>query len=502
MPDSVTVSSTSPVTVNGVAIQTAPDLVTVATGQVGPPGGEPVGLSAGTKASLPVRRLLRSRDFPGATGTPLVDTTVGTFTVGAANAATAIANSVTVAPERQYYRPTGVEPIYGTAYPDYLGWMSQGVYALTTNPVYGIEFDVDTPTGVFEIRTKGAGGSMRVIVNGKHLSATPLTLANDGNPYLVTVTLTAGAGQYSIRIEGEPSFRFWGINLTATGGLTATPKRATRYAAIGDSFWEPTVSDTGTGNTLFGLPIRLGYLLGVDLFPMGSGGTGIMNPGTGRVKFADRLSEVIGIPNLDGVILAMSSNDQAYLATDVLAQAQSIVGSLKTAGFTYPEQIIVLSPWWKSGSETIPSQILAQNDAVKAWCISQGVLFVDILTPIPDTGFAITTTLSTATAANATQIFSTTLIPTGSWAKIGNSGTAEIRNITGTGGTGPYTMNLSGPLTSAHAAGETVITVGGAELTTANAATYTGPDSTHPTRLGALYRAKRIVAGLTKVLPR
>ncbi len=455
---------------------------------------------------------IRVRDLPGAAGIPTVNTGLGTAVVSAANAASGITNKTSPPITRTNFRPFGVEPKFGTTFPDSNGWLGL-VYTRTSAPPWALEFDLDSVGGVFELSTKGNGAKVRILVNGQLLQASPIALPNDGNVYLVTTTLTGGAGQYRIRIEGDSSFRFYGINMGPTDGVTAAPRRGPRVAALGDSFWEPTISDPGSYMAWQGLPGMLAYVTGWDVFACGSGGTGLVNPGpNGRVKYADRLAEVLAIPGLDVLLVPLSSNDSAYTAAQVVPQAQAIITAAKAGGLTGYGQIMFLSPWWSSGPQAIPSSILAHNDAVKALCAQQGVVFIENLTPpVVD---AVSTTFAASTAAGAFSVQSTAAIPSGAWVKFGSEGKAEVRQLNGSSGSGPYTITFNGaaPFVNAHAAGEPIVQVDAAELTgtgrmgsPANNGTadrYTGPDGTHNSIAGAMFRAKRIASRVASTLPR
>jgi lysophospholipase L1-like esterase len=453
---------------------------------------------------------IRGRDFPGAAGIPTVDTSPGTATLSAANAASAITSKVSPPVTRTYFRPFGVEPKFGASFPDNQGWQAQGVYTYASNPPWAVEFDLDTVGGTVEIKTKGSGGKMRVLVNGKLLSATPITLPNDGNSYLVTVALTAG--QYRLRVEMDGTGRFWGVNVGPTDGVTAAPRRGLRVAALGDSFWEPTLADSTAFCASQGLPGILSYVTGWDVFACGSGGTGLVNPGTGgRVKYADRIAEVLAISGLDVLLVAMSSNDSASTAAQVSTQAQAVITAAKAAGLTGYGQIIFLSPWWNKGSQGIPASVLAQDDAVAALCATQDIPFVESLQP-PVSG-AVSTTLAAASAANATSVSAVAAIPVNAWMKVGSAGAAEIRQVTSSSGAGPYTLGVGGtfPFLLAHGSGDPVVQVDASDLTgngsaaspngSGNADRYTGTDGTHPSIAGAMYRAKRIAARMLYTLP-
>jgi hypothetical protein len=460
----------------------------VAAGAVTPSGKQPA----------------RARDFPGYAGVPTTDTGLGTITVGAANAASAIAGSVVFAPTQRRFRRRGVKPVYGTVFPQTLGWDASVVYSLTASPPTTDEFVIDTPDGQFEISTKASDAAFRVLVNGKYMAA-PINTGNDGSGRLVKVALTAGAGVYRIGIEADSVFKFWGIRADPATGFAPTPRRFVAVQ-VGDSFDEPTVVKAGglVGSALFGIPQQNAYLTGWEIRPAGLGGTGLVNPnaGAGRVKYAARLPELVAAnPDADAWIIDLSGNDQGYTAAQVLAEATAVVTALRGYGFTRYGQIIFRSCYWPRGGETVPTSILAQHIAVKAYCAAQGVVFVDLLTP---PGLSTTAgVLSSAAAAGASTVQTATQFVIGRWVLLGTASTYALKLLTNVTGSGPYTLTFAGGLPAALVSGDPVIEVGESEIPTALVARYTGNgvDTTHPTPEGSAHRARMFVAELSRQLP-
>jgi hypothetical protein len=200
---------------------------------------------------------LRRRDLPGYKALPTLMASPPTAVLGAASGSTQIAGSSLVAPwDTSAFAYYGTVPAYGgTSYPGSSYFTSGGaggvvgVYpsgSSTTSP-WAVEFDFDTTDGLFEVSLlgKGAGGGVRVLVNGQYATQgnTFVSATADGSPYLGKVTLAA-AGVYRIRLEGEGQFYFGGIRTLPVNGISAAPKRVQRWVIMGDSYTEPTVNDS------------------------------------------------------------------------------------------------------------------------------------------------------------------------------------------------------------------------------------------------------------------
>jgi lysophospholipase L1-like esterase len=383
--------------------------------------------------------------------------------LGAASGSTQIAGSSLVPPwDTTAFTFFGAAPVYGgTSYPGssyFTGNGAGGVAGVytsgsTTAPPWAVEFDFDTSDGLFEVSMmgKGAGGGVRILVNGQYVTAgnTFVSATSDGAPYLGKVTLAA-AGVYRIRLEGEGQFWFGGIRTIPTNGITAAPKRTQRWIVIGDSFTEPTVSDTPSNKHQWdGYVQQLSYLLGVDAWSCGSGGTGYLKPFSGRVNFKDRLTDVTQ-NNPDVVVFAGGINDYAsYTAAAIGAQALACFQQVKAA--LSKAQIIVLSPWWPRGAQTYASNLLATADAIKASAQQVGAMWVDVLRQDPPPAGAnggpapAPTTLSASTTVGATQITTPVLYPLNTYMQIGSGTNAEVRKVSGTSGaSAPYTLQFGG----------------------------------------------------------
>lgn len=485
---------------------------------------------------------LRRRDCPGWRGLPTVNTAAATTTAGASGAATAITGSVLIPPwETSAFTYYGAKVGYGgNAYPNYPYYTSGGVTGsvltypsgLTTASPYAVEFDLDTTDAKFEILQKGSGGGIRVLVNGQSITATGSTFAPtaDGTAYLQLVTLPT-AGVYRIRLECSANAYFGGIRVIAGNAVTAAPARSQRWIVLGDSIAEPTISDSFTGNGWDGWVQQLAYLLGVDAWSAGRGGTGYLQQlpaNTGANNFLQRITDVTGNAP-DVVVFAGGINDYGnFTAAQVGAQALTCFQAVRAA---LPNtQLIVLSPFFPRGFQSYAANLLATDDAIKAAAAAVGATFLDLLRfPAPFQGAGLTgggtpapapsSTLQASTAVNATSISSTINYGLGTYMQIGTGSTMEIRKVTGSSGTGPYTVNFGGAtpggggggLSNTHAAGEPIIPVsqgylsGTGHLGTVTgdgtADRFTGTDSTHPTVAGHKNLARAVYTLLMPQLP-
>lgn len=479
---------------------------------------------------------LRRRDLPGYKALPTLMASAPTTVLGAASGSTQISGSALVAPwDTSAFTYYGTIPAYGgTSYPGSSYFTSNGAAGVigvypsgssTTSP-WAVEFDFDTTDGLFEVSLlgKGSGGGVRVLVNGQYatMGNTFVSATADGAPYLGKVTL-ASAGVYRIRLEGEGQFYFGGIRTLPINGISAAPRRTQRWIVIGDSYTEPTVNDSGTKMQWDGYVQQLSYLLGVDAWSCGAGGTGYLKTFSGRVNFKDRLTDVIN-NNPDVVVFAGGINDYGtFTASAIGDQALSCFQQVKAA---LPKaQIIVLSPWWPRGPQTYASNLLATADAIKSAALQVGALWIDLLRASPPVQGAnggpapSPTTLSANTTVGATQITTPVLYPLNTYMQIGSGANAEVRKVSGTSGaSAPYTLQFGGALPSggggnlgqAHTAGETITPIGpgiftgsgnqGALASDGTADRYTGSDATHPTAAGHRAIGKATYRGIASVL--
>ena len=408
--------------------------------------------------------------------------------------------------------------------PDYWS-LDLGKYPqITTRAPVAVEFILDTAdsTGRFEISSKGWGTGYRVLIkqpDGRwgRTANVVVTHASDGLTYNDLVTL-GSAGVYEIRIEFDPPTIFFGIYTAPTDSITATKKPSKRYIVVGDSYTEPTISDTGYSKHE-GFASVIAHLTGYDVWSCGSGGTGYVNPAA-KVKLADRLAnDVFAMPDVDGLIVAMGYNDIAQSITTFDTEVDTCFNMISTSGVT---EVYIVPPFYPKGIEAWPVTFLQYYDVVKAAAATYGFVFLDVLNPggvneyYLDADF--TTTLASAYSSGTTVSVSD--VPAyfktagsgknGWWVKLGNNTNQCVREVTGCSGVGPYTLTLSLAPPAALSSGASVTLSGpsyqsgsgrvGATTGDGNSDRYTGSDNAHPTRSGHEHIGQVITALLYRAI--
>lgn len=440
-------------------------------------------------------------------------------TPGIANAASVIVGGATTsAMVAGAFRYLGGPVSRGFNFPDYQG-MVLGVYPsglagtqyTSPSPVAAeFNFTSNDATGRFEIWTKGNGSKYRILLlkpDGNWDAFTndeTRSLPNDGSVYRDLVTLGA-AGEYTVRLEWTGNARFYGITHTPADIVRATKARARRYLVVGDSYSEPTFSEvSGVPFVWHGWVQRLAYLTGYDMWSCASGGTGYIaeNPGINKVRFSARLAQDC-ISFGAGVIFAGGINDMSKAYSTFTPEVDVCLNAVKVAGLP----CLVLSPFWPNGINGYQPTGLQYRDKIKASASISGFRYLDLMdTGIPSflSGYSMSANLTAAAASGAANI-SVSAIPgyfslpnspgKDKWyVRIGSGSNQNIREVQSISGTGPYTLGLKAATNSAFSLGDAVTIAGpgyltgtgkqGATVGDGCADVCTGPDGTHPTRIG------------------
>lgn len=448
-----------------------------------------------------LRQLLQRA--PGTYPTPTTSTSMSSVS-GTANAASAILSSVRFRMDTPgYFQYLGIDtPVFLSATDVYT---STGKFSKTIDSPWAAEFIFDTvdTTGRFEVINLGKNAAIRVVVNDQYLTTTPtFKPPSNGSVYNSLVVLGA-PGIYKIRLEMDAGVAFRGINAGPTDTIRATNKKPFKIAIGGDSFTEPTVVD----NTQItcgwdGYAQKLSYLLNANVISCGSGGTGYINPGSGRYKMYDRIDDMLST-NADVYMFALGINDYANDAAAISAQALSCFNAVRAYDKNAP--IVVVSPFWKAGCFTYPTNLLLTKDGIfNASSLVAGTYEIDVLTTYMDYNSSSTTgTLAFSASSGATTLSSTVSLPVNTFFRIGTGTNSEVRRvISNTPVSNIYVLGFNGNtftgggsvLINNHAAGEVLTPVGpgiysgsgrqGATVGNGNADRYTGTDATHPTVLG------------------
>lgn len=438
-----------------------------------------------------------------------------TIARGAANGATQISGSVLTPADRPgAFRYLGGPARRTTTNPDYTG-LNLGKYPqITTQAPTAVEFTIYTTdsTGRFELYHKGSGGSYRLLArqNGGAWGAVATTgtaLPSDGNLYLELVTL-GSAGLWEIRVEYYFGV-FFGVRATPTSSIRATKKPTRRIIVGGDSFTEPTITDSGSSWVFDGWVQQLAYLTGWDFWSAGSGGTGWLQTNGSRPKMRDRLAnDILAFP-ADEYWFALGINDISQSTSAVAAEVAATIATTRAA---YPGAVIrVFSPFWKSGYKNYDVRLLGLRDAIKGAAVGANVVFHDFLdygapTWLSDTP-AFSTTLTAPLGASDNSITvsalpayfnnSSATAPSGDWyVCIGSGANQVVRKVNGwgSGSAGAFVLPIDSTVGQTFATGTSVKACGpgwlsgtgnqGTPAGDGNSDLNVGSDGTHPTKRG------------------
>lgn len=318
-----------------------------------------------------------------------------TVTVGAANAATAIASSVLVAASNAAFRFYG-----GTAGDDPLnvGYiMPAGVTPSDDSDPLIVDFSYTGTEFEFLVKTASAPATTqqyRMLVDGEEESGWRTGPAYAANAaYLIKITF---AGSATRRIELEfHGMRFGGVRREAGGTVAVSAvDLGPTVIVIGDSW-------TRSAGAVRTLARTMGLLLHwYDVRPSGLVGTGWLAPG-GSVKFRDRLiPDVIAhAPDILIVIGSINDSTRRYVGATLEREALALIEETKAA---LPDTLIVLAGvpwtgywWWDQlvapnvapSHATILAQIENERDGLESAATRGGAdLFIDMVPWITGSG--------------------------------------------------------------------------------------------------------------------
>ncbi len=454
-----------------------------------------------------------------------------TVSRGAAGAATQISGSLLTAPDKAgAFLYLGGPKKRVPLNPGYYAYDVGSYPQITSTTPSAVEFRIKNTdsTGRFEIYYKGTGTGYRLLLRrpGENTWGTVTTGATatpgDGNLYLELVTLGA-AGTWEVRIElffGT----FLGVRASPTSTIRATRKPTKRIIVVGDSFTEPTISDSGTPWVHNGYVQQFAYLTGYDIWSAGSGGTGWVATNGARPKLRGRLAADILAFDADEYWFAMGIND---LGQDVATVSAEVAVCLAMAKAARPNaRFRVFSPWWKGDHRTFLPQLLQLRDAIKTPALAAGAIWHDALDlGAPDwaTDAATYSTTLTATAGPSDTSITIGALPAfwaGSAATapaadlmfvIGSGAAQYVRKASGwmDGSTGAFIVPIDAVLGATLPVGTPVRLCGPCYLTgtgsmaggagpgpkgDGDADLNVGPDGTHPPTLGHVQQAYTVAA--------
>lgn len=368
--------------------------------------GAKAGRSANTAALVAA-----IREYGCATRPPerLSANDIPVLTLGGAGAASTINGNAYYLPTYNCLSPTMVYlcgPVMaaGTTSPswNYVRARGPSYGGTSRGPGSSIAYEFIHRGSQFEIPVFGQGGpgtNLRLLVNGA-LAATSAVPNGTGQGYYVKAAFpVSGTRRITVETQGVPVN---GVNVANAGDIASTGAARPMVTLIGDSFVE------GTGAALAeGQPLVMARALGLDPALAGSGGTGMLNPGT-RVTFTDperlidltlagvtsvqtgagpadpRLGVVFGTMNDHGASPAQYSPYGATVQEAIANRTHAMIDAWVAARPGRP--LVFFGPTWPSGppNNRPPLTVHAVRDGIMeaAWSRSNdNVWYIDRLTP-------------------------------------------------------------------------------------------------------------------------
>ncbi len=253
---------------------------------------------------------------------------------------------------------------------DYCGYATITGQYLALKPA--CEFLVDTKE--FAVSVYGAAGttSVQFWVDGKRVGGPVFASRSDALYYCLSFP---DDRVRLIRMEINNG-NFGRVRTAGWGTVSQPPGTKKRVIVVGDSFTEG--AGVGSYEPWSGYAGQLARKTGWDVWQSGAGGTGYVNPGTGRVPAPARVGTDAIAHAPEMIIWAMGINDAAavYYADDkVYAAALACFSAVKLA---LPEcQQVVVGPWWSTGSPT--ADVREVSAQVQRAAAEMGLMFIPTL---------------------------------------------------------------------------------------------------------------------------
>lgn len=316
------------------------------------------------------------------------------------------------------------------------------------------------------------------------------------------------------RLECEGGFRFGGLDIGPQDTIIS-PAEEDDTIFVGDSMTEPTIVDSDTtykfnGDGCAGI---FGRALGLhNCYPMSKGGTGYVNSNsTSTVR--DRFDEVVA-QSPARVFFCAGLNDANREPTITAQMVYDECVTLFTQARTQlpNAEIGVFSPIPTASPN---ASLFAVANAIGAAATACNLPFYDLMGTVPEARRV--TALLTADTTASSSISVDTAIEIGSWIRVGtpddwgsSPNTTNIVRITGSSGSGPYTLNLNTGVTAGISSGSEVTAIGESWVGTGTGrqgATNDDPrdlligsDNTHPTIYGHKVLSRALLAAYRTTL--
>ncbi len=283
---------------------------------------------------------MRAKATAAATAIPTG--TAPTITLGVANAASTIVDSVLIPWDSGKFFYSGNVSVAGTTFPDRaLGEnkaVSYGPGILSSN-FLTIEFTTDAPA--LEVLVKGTAfnGRMRFMVDGALASATPVEYPDDGSLRLTKLVFGTRAMRRIRILSNAP--KFGGVRV-GPADVVSLPPADTGFRAmfVGDSITEGPAGQAA--QTSFA-PIAAQLLGWSDAWISGVGATGYLEAPSPRFTFRQRFDADIRAYAPDVLVIAGGVNDTGFTDAQIHTEAGLLFDRIQQ---DLPNTLVfVLGPW-------------------------------------------------------------------------------------------------------------------------------------------------------------
>jgi lysophospholipase L1-like esterase len=262
---------------------------------------------------------------------------------------------------------------------DFISAPQTGVTNGVDTPAWSLAFGTDGSNFVFQTADDGQG--MIISVDG-HDSSPAISLASDGNPSYVQVSLTVPGYHWIVLKNINNAF---GVYVPVTNGFFFTPPAPyTTLAIMGDSFTDITPTNTFADYLAADVPA-------LNICKFGEGGTGweaTQAPAFGYTNFYGRLGDMQKV-NPPYIIFAGGINDHDLAGANSNAYYQIVFNTAVLAKASYPNaKFAVLSPFWPRtpvDPNVMMTALIISNACVAAGLINSNQFF-NILAPPLITG--------------------------------------------------------------------------------------------------------------------
>lgn len=290
-------------------------------------------------------------------------------------------NIESITKQKQKFEIIGPNLRSGSTYPDNL-FLSQNAYGQTSTSTIGttpspfsiiVSMNISDARGRFAFKFKGSGG--KISITSKKNSGTKYRIAKlvvtppDGS--INTFILELGSkGKFLLEFQCDANVYFGGIYFLDNKSSITMPEsiKKPRVAIVGDSFSEPTISDTEVSYSWQGFPQIFAQITGTNVYSFAAGGTGYVKQFQNRASGLERFRTEVLPAKFDVVIIALGINDlRSSYGADLNMVLQDMLAFSKLQS---PNTLVfVVSPFWPNGIMYAPQSLSETNDMLNVTCV-------------------------------------------------------------------------------------------------------------------------------------